>query len=389
MLTIDNAAAKAAEFIETIPPYRGTYAGCGIVICAGGPRYLTCAWVAIKALRHVGCQLPIEVWYLGDNEGDPEWIELVEPLGVMCVDALQVAKRYPHPRLGGWESKAYAILHSRFKEVLLLDADNVPTVDPTYLFADDQYLATGAIFWPDCCRTPADSPRWRIFGVPFRDEPEQESGQVLIDKSRCWRALQLCNWYNEHSSFFYQHVYGDKDTFLLAWRKTGQPYAMPPRGPETIPNTLCQFDFDGRRLFQHRIHDKWSLLGNTPCEGFLHEAECLAFVRELGEQWSPVGFVTRKLSEDERERMAEISKPNYRFVHVGLRGRAMQLARSGCILAGSSREEAYWWFRNGEVALLDAGGKPTYSLSPQTDGSWLGHALHNGGQMVRLVRLRR
>src|SRR5205085_2739777 len=40
----------------------------GIVICAGGPRYLPCAWVCIKMLRHVGCELPIEIWHLGPAE---------------------------------------------------------------------------------------------------------------------------------------------------------------------------------------------------------------------------------------------------------------------------------------------------------------------------------
>jgi len=158
MLTIENASAKAAEFIETIPPYPGTFEGRGIVICAGGVKYLTCAWVLIKMLRHLGCTLPIEVWYLGEDEGDPEWIKLVEPLGVTCIDAREGgtgSASGTHPRrcsasathpLGGWQSKPFAILHSRFQEVLFLDADNVPVVDPTFLFETDEYRRTGAIF---------------------------------------------------------------------------------------------------------------------------------------------------------------------------------------------------------------------------------------------------
>ena len=44
--------------------YPDKYKGKGIVICAGGIKYLTSAWVNINLLRHHNCELPIEVWYL-------------------------------------------------------------------------------------------------------------------------------------------------------------------------------------------------------------------------------------------------------------------------------------------------------------------------------------
>ena len=33
-----------------------------MVICAGGPRLLRQAWVAVRLLRRAGCELPIELW---------------------------------------------------------------------------------------------------------------------------------------------------------------------------------------------------------------------------------------------------------------------------------------------------------------------------------------
>ena len=71
-------------------------------------------------LRHLGCTLPIEIWYLGEEEYDPYWFQLVRPLGVRCVDAIEVSRncQNPHPRLGGWKSKAFAILNCGFEEVL-------------------------------------------------------------------------------------------------------------------------------------------------------------------------------------------------------------------------------------------------------------------------------
>ena len=286
-LCVKNSARLADEYCERIPPYPNYYRGRGIVTCAGGPKYFTTAWVLIKMLRRLGCRLPIQVWYLGEKERDEKWISLVEPLGVECIDAYEVREKYPHPRLAGWECKPYAILHSQFKEVLFLDADNVPVHDPTYLFNDTRYVQTGSIFWPDWICTPQSSSRWRIFGVPYRDEREQESGQILINKRICWKALNLCNWYNQHSDFYYKYVYGDKDTFRFAWHRSGQPYLMPSKIMLRLHKTFCQHDLDGNRLFQHRCGAKWSLDHNLFVRGFMYQHECEHFTEELRQHWQP------------------------------------------------------------------------------------------------------
>src|SRR4029078_1655461 len=112
------------------------------------------------------------------------------------------------------------------------------------------------------------------------------SGQILVDKQKSWRALCLAMWYNEHSDFFYHHVYGDKETFHLAFRKTGVPYAMPSRGVHRLTNTMCQHDFQGRRLFQHRNTDMWNLfLWNRRVAGFRFEKEARKFVEDLRARW--------------------------------------------------------------------------------------------------------
>src|ERR1700722_12689164 len=83
--------------IAAAPAYPAErYAGSGIVICAGGARLFTCAWVAIGILRRVlGCRLPIQVWHLGAKEMGPPMRALLEDWDVEVVDALQVAERHP------------------------------------------------------------------------------------------------------------------------------------------------------------------------------------------------------------------------------------------------------------------------------------------------------
>ena len=145
-----NAAKQfgsVAERLSDCAPER--FSGRGIVICAGGPKHLHCGWICIRMLRHVGCTLPIEVWHLGPEEIPDVVKPELKALNAACIDAYEVRKQHPARILKGWEVKPYAIIHSRFKEVLFLDADNVPAVNPEYLFDHPRYLETGAVFWPD------------------------------------------------------------------------------------------------------------------------------------------------------------------------------------------------------------------------------------------------
>ena len=286
------------EALRAVPRYPGRlFGGAGIVIVAGGTRYFTCAWVCLTMLRQVlGCTLPIEVWYLGAEEMSPYMKTLLERFDVECVDALEVRRRHPVRRLGGWECKPYAVLHSRFEHVILIDADNVPLMDPALLLARPEYRATGALFWPDFGRLDADCSIWEICRVPYRDEPELESGQIVVDKEHSWQALHLAMHLNEWSDFYYEHIYGDKETFYFAWRMLGKPYALCPHPPRPVLYgsgaaardilAFIQHGFGGEGIFQHRCGAKWIAEGrNAHVQGFAYERQCLAALSELRGLW--------------------------------------------------------------------------------------------------------
>jgi hypothetical protein len=297
-LSVFTARAESERFIRHMQETPAPDGGRGIVISAGGPKYLPCAWVCINRLKKAGCKLPIQLWHLGPEEMDPAFQAMVEELGVRCVDALEVRKRHPARILNGWELKCYSILHSGFREVLLLDADNVPIVDPEFLFDTPEFRQTGAIFWPDYGRLAETRPIWKLCGVSYRDEPEFETGQIVVDQERCQRALRLAMWYNEHSDFFYHHIHGDKDTFHLAFRKTNTPYSMTATQIERLPGTMCQHDFKGRRILQHRNGHKWTLRGENPhIAGFHYEEECLDALNVLRSKWGPCTLTADRSGE--------------------------------------------------------------------------------------------
>ena len=349
-VTEATAAEVAADFLRNLGPYpTGSLSGRGIVTCAGGTRYLPCGWVCIQMLRRLGCTLPVEIWSLGPTEIDADASRLFEPLGVRCVDASEVAERHPVRILNGWELKPFSILHSAFGEVLFLDADDVPARDPTDLFESAEYRRTGAVFWPDFGRLGPQRTIWDVCRVPYRDEPEFETGQVVVHKARCWRAMQLTMHLNEYSDFYYRHIHGDKETFHMAWRMLRQEYSMVSWPIHALRGVMCQHDFEGRRVFQHRNLAKWELEGpNQHIPGFMHEDECLGFLEDLRRRWDGRIGHGRPATAAELDAARELVRiGRFRYVRVGHDSRRIELQDGGRVGEGRAACEEFWYTREG------------------------------------------
>lgn len=378
----------ALEDTPAFPAER--FDGRGIVLCAGGDVYFPCAWVCIRMLRRAGCTLPVELWYRGRREMTPRMIALLEPYGVTCIDAYEVARRQPYRRLDGWEMKPFAIAWSRFAEVLYLDADNVPLRNPEFLFETDAYRGAGAVFWPDRYSGPGTGfewlrrEAWELCGVPYRLEPEIEAGQLVIDKRRCWPALTMTLHLNAHSDFYYAYFYGDKDTFHLAWRRIGTPYALVPFPPRTLGASaaIVQHDFEGRPLFQHRNGQKWSLAQPArPVPGFEHEAECFAFIEELQALWQPPARVLPgEFSGSEMQVYRELCATRvFAYAHEWHPARRIELRPDFSVGDGRARMEVAWMVeddQDGEPLLsIRNANAPTCFLRREDGGTWRGRWL--------------
>ena len=375
------------------------FGGRGIVICGGGTKYFPCVYVLVRLLRHLGCALPVEVWHLGEREISQAMRALLAPHDVECVDA--VARRRVHParRLAGWELKCYALLHSRFAEMLLLDADNCPVRDPAFLFDLPEYRRRGAVFWPDFWRFRRADAVWAAAGLAPREAPQFESGQILLDKARCWRALHLAMHLNEHSEWWYRIVHGDKDTFQIAWRKIAQKFAMPPHPVRPLEGTMLQHDFAGRLLFQHRNFAKWKLDGNRRIPGFQWERECLGFLAELRGRWNELPPDVRRYapegkSANERAAAERLTGARWEYVRVGHDRRAMTFLPDGRIGEGAAGCEVYWDVRAessgkarpGRLRLeVFAAEWRTFTVWKDGRGGWAGRWERFEGMPVKLL----
>lgn len=398
-ITLDETTALAASesFIRNIPDCPSHFKGRGIVTSGGGARYFTNAWVCINMLRKLGCNLPVQVWYLGPKEMDHHMISLLRGIDVEVVNAYDLREQHPARILNGWELKPYSMMWSPFEEVLFLDADNVPVQNPEFLFDCPQYREHGAVFWPDFNNMEPERPIWELTGVPYRDEAEFETGQILVHKSRCWQEMNLAMFYNEHSDFYYHFIHGDKDTFRFAWHKFERTFAMPSRRIHALQHTMCQHDFAGNRLFQHRNMDKWKLDGsNTQIDGFMFEDECRKILADLQSKWSgKVGLAPVDLPgnyEGARGKAAdELIGSTWDYRRIGYDHRVMSFLPDGRVGVGSDRMEVYWLIREDEGQLkleIYSEQHLTMVFGLSSDGTWDGQWLYHEQMYVRLVPLK-
>lgn len=258
---LDEAAAK--EY-----PIPDNLSGRGIVIPASGELYFNCAYVSAFMLRSLRCNLPIQFWYW-PNELTEYQIKTAEKLGVECVCTSTVKIQ---PRIkGGWELKPFAIINSSFSEVIMMDADNLPVVDPTFLFDDPRYKEVGTVFWPDVMSNEGSiTPEaWAVANIS-ESKDLIESGFLLLDKSKCWKELQVVQHMNNHSDFWYNMMYGDQNTFLFSWLKTGKKYLMAP--PSRYVGVCYQeLDLDGNDLSNHACHGKNEIQNGSVVSGMINK----------------------------------------------------------------------------------------------------------------------
>ncbi|KAG6618718.1 RxLR-like protein [Phytophthora cinnamomi] len=229
-------------------------------------KMLQSVYASVKSMRLMGCTLPVELWYKR-SETDPTHPLLRRLTGQYGAYMREIND----PRASKFYTKTYAVFYSAFDQVLLLDADNFAVRDPTYLFDTPEFQDQGAIFWPDFWRPKKTifniqptSFVWEVFDLKPVDMFEQESGQVLIDRSRHMKALNVLMYYAFNPSIFerLRLAWGDKDLFRFAWLKTGSSFHM----IETPPGSA------GLKLSDQNIFCGVTMVQHDPQRGivFLH-----------------------------------------------------------------------------------------------------------------------
>lgn len=353
--------------------------GRGLVIVAGGARIFTNAYVLLHVLRHVvRSSLPVELWYFGQSEISPAMAALLEPFDVRLVDATPLLSAAGANIRDGWQLKSFAMANSRFAEVLLLDADQVPVSDPAACFEWPEYQATGAVFWPDIVDLRKENAVWSLFGLEARRSVSLESGQMLVDRRRHGAPLSAAVRLNEAANDLYQLIYGDKDTYLLAWELLDSPYALVPHRPYRDEFILVQRDFPGNALFQHRTNSKWQY-GAEPrrVANFVHEDACRSALSELALRWSGRVFTPpdRSTAAHALERQL-VAVGRYCVDAADEPTIVVELRPHAELGAGRAVDRRHWWIEDADGKprlILSDGNRRTYVLERGADRLWRGH----------------
>lgn len=257
----------------SMPPGEGR----GLVMCAGGEVYLKHALESLLFIRHMGCTLPVEIVHADADEVPERWKSVLQAKvgNVRFIDAsaVRICPSRPPTKLRGYEIKAYAPLLSSFDEILLLDADCTALEDPAILFDDPAYKRYGNLFWPDVRRHNSLLRPWMIgpFGPRIEEDWETESGQMVVSRSRCERALLYAWLLNSHPDIVYatrlvqndqRRYWGDKDLFRVGFNMAGTPYTLVSIAVGTVFSNGTGAAFvqkapgDGRPMFLHRYNEK-------------------------------------------------------------------------------------------------------------------------------------
>ncbi|KAI9819668.1 MAG: hypothetical protein M1832_003902 [Thelocarpon impressellum] len=224
--------------------------GTGLVMCVGDGNFLFAAHL-IRTLRNVlGSTLPIQIAYSGEGDLSPQKRQALVGLAsqIETIDLLDV---FPDERLNlktaGWGQKPFALLASRFRRAILVDADVTFLRKPDDLFETEQGLVdTGTLFWHDraiqCSYKPVRDWLQSVMGDRQPSEMlrrsefwkddiwhQMESGMVAMDKSRVqvFTTLLFVAWMNGgdvRDAETYQHMWGDKETYWIAAELTSTPY---------------------------------------------------------------------------------------------------------------------------------------------------------------------
>ncbi|MCJ1368627.1 hypothetical protein MMC16_007771 [Acarospora aff. strigata] len=216
--------------------------GQGLVTCIPS-KYITLGMTSLRGLRIIfGANLPIHVYYAGEDDLDPKSRELLEK--IENVHTFSLAKIFS-PSLKGFQVKPFAILASGFAEVIWFDADLVFSTNPTNLFQDVGYKETGTLYFHDrpvlgWGNEEGASIDWSwVQGVigrgsdflrashAFKGESSNivDSSAVVMHVSRNFPAMLAIAKMNLDAET-YGHVWGDKETFWLGFELLRQPWSM-------------------------------------------------------------------------------------------------------------------------------------------------------------------
>ncbi|KAF6821430.1 glycosyl transferase [Colletotrichum plurivorum] len=274
-----GAAVDAARTSDRNSNQANKPRNAGIVIPTGAKTLRFACHLVASLTRVHRTTLPIQVVYAGDEDLTQEDRDVItEAAGEGRLEFLDILTVFNDTTLrlaeGGWAIKPFAVLGSRFEEVILLDADAVLIQPPERFLQQRSYRDKGALLFHDRLLWKGQFPERREWYHETLKHPgpemqkslvwtegyaeEGDSGVVVLNKGRSDVLLGLLHigWQNSHAvrnAWTYRVTYGDKETWWLGLEATGSRYSfsrhyggmagwrVPMQGVQTDVTQVCSF----------------------------------------------------------------------------------------------------------------------------------------------------
>jgi alpha 1,2-mannosyltransferase len=138
-----NSVVRSLREYEDLVTYNSHSRG---IVIIGGGRFTPMALVSVLMLRKTKSNLPVELFLPDETDYDQYTCEVIfKKINARCL----VLSRFTKIPIATYQYKVFGILFSSFEDVIFLDADSFPVIDPSKLLRLEPYTSTGLVTWPD------------------------------------------------------------------------------------------------------------------------------------------------------------------------------------------------------------------------------------------------
>ncbi|KAJ3258300.1 hypothetical protein HK103_003781 [Boothiomyces macroporosus] len=228
-----------------------SFKGKGIVMSVFDKWFATSYMSALQIRKIHKSDIPIYIFYNGDNDLSPKYQSLFSKIPNVKVLDLQDYIDPEKMKYKGFGNKAAMIFAAPCEECIFIDNDAWFLQHPEIAFHQSGYRETGLLLFKDRTKdSKSDGIPWVKALVPKSELPrleqyrifkgttlhEAESGMVIINKRKRFIAMLAIAYMNEKSITrkSYSGFHGDKETFWIAPSMVKEPYAFDSHLPISI-----------------------------------------------------------------------------------------------------------------------------------------------------------
>jgi alpha 1,2-mannosyltransferase len=125
--------------------------------------------VSLRLLRSYNCTLPATIFHFPSESPSQSQLEDFATLNTYVLPLPSLSKNPKPGQTKNFEIKGAAMVEAPYDETLLIDSDNIPVRDPSFLFDSREFKEYGAILWPDYFKDSPENVRFRLSPHPSPD----------------------------------------------------------------------------------------------------------------------------------------------------------------------------------------------------------------------------